>query len=114
QKRGLDLSFLKDERGRWSSPRCIAANGLAEVNCLIPPVDTSDANDVSTIAAHATWLEVAAMDWIGWQIDLTLLKHQSAVTLLLEGIFYSLALVVGAMLATMGFALAFGWLMGHG
>lgn len=114
QNYGLDLSFLKDERARWSSPRCIAANGLTDANCLIPPIDTSDASDVSTIAAQATWLEVATADLLGWRIDLTLLKHQSAVGLLLQGILYSFALVLGAILATIAFALAFGWFMGPG
>lgn len=114
EKHGLDDDFLKDEMHRWSSPRCITANGMTEANCLIPPVDTSDAKDVSTIASQATWLEVKAADWLGWQIDLTLLKHESAVSLLIDGILYSLVLVAGAMLSTMAFALGLAWLMGHG
>jgi polar amino acid transport system substrate-binding protein len=111
---GLDDAFLLDEQRRWASPRCIAADGMTEANCLIPPVDTSDANDISTVAARATWLEDAAADWLGLRLDLSVLKHQSAVDLLFQGIGYSLALVVGAVLATATFALAFAWLMGHG
>ena len=111
---GLESAFLKDEQRRWSSPRCTAADGMTEANCLIPPVDTSDANDTSSVAAQVAWLEDAADDWLGLHLDLSLLKHQSAIGLLLEGMGYSLALVIGAMLATTAFALGFGWLMGRG
>lgn len=113
-KHRLDDIFLQDEQRRWASPRCIAADDMTEANCLIPPVDTSDANDISSVAAQATWLEGAAADWMGLRLDLSLLKHRSALGLLLEGVGYSLALVAGAVVATMGFALGFGWLMGHG
>ncbi|MEJ0016085.1 MAG: hypothetical protein WDN25_05870 [Acetobacteraceae bacterium] len=66
------------------------------------------------MAAQATWLEDAAAEWLGIRINLTLLKHESAVRLLFEGVGYSLALVVGAMLATTAFALGLAWLMSHG
>jgi ABC-type amino acid transport system permease subunit len=111
---GLESAFVKDEQRRWTSPRCIAADGMTEANCLIPPVDTSDANDTSSVAAQVVWLEEAADERFGLHLDLSMLKHQSAIGLLLQGVGYSLALVIGAMLATTVFALGFGWLMGRG
>jgi polar amino acid transport system substrate-binding protein len=76
--------------------------------------DTSDANDISMMAAPAAWLEVAAMDWLGLRLDLSTLKQRSTVGLLLEGAGYSLALVVGVVLTTAAFALSLAWLMTHG
>ena len=112
---GLDDVFLRDEQRRWGSPRCIAADGTANANCAIPLVaDTSDANDISMMAAPAAWLEVAAMDWLGLRLDLSTLKQRSTVGLLLEGAGYSLALVVGVVLTTAAFALSLAWLMTHG
>lgn len=111
---GLDDVFLLEEQSRWALPRCIAADGMVEANCLIPPVDTSDANDVSMMAAQAAWLEKAATNWLGLRLDLSPLKHQSAIGLLLEGVGYSLALVVGVVLTTTAFALSLAWLMTHG
>jgi len=111
---GLNDAFLLDEQRRWSSPRCIAADEMVAANCLIPPIDTSDAADISSVAGQATWMEDTAADWLGVRLDLSLLKHQSAVGLLFESVGYSLALVVGSMIATTAFALGFAWLMGHG
>jgi polar amino acid transport system substrate-binding protein len=109
---GLDDAFLPDEQRRWASPRCNAADAMSEINCLIPPVDTSDAQDISSVAGHVTWLEEASGHWLGLRLDLSLLKHKSAIGLLFEGVGYSLALVVGSLVATTAFALAFAWLMG--
>ncbi len=111
---GLDDAFLLDEQRRWASPRCMAADGTVETDCLTPAVDTSDANDISMMARQAAWLEKAAMDWLGLRLDLSPLKHQSAIGLLLEGVGYSLALVVGVVLTTSAFALSLAWLMTHG
>ncbi|MGC1407400.1 MAG: transporter substrate-binding domain-containing protein [Acetobacteraceae bacterium] len=111
---GVDDVFLGGEQRRWASPRCIAADGTAVADCLIPPADTSDANDISMMAAPAKWLEEAAKHWLGLRLDLSPLKHQSAVGLLLEGVGYSLSLVVGVVLTTSAFALSLAWLMTHG
>jgi hypothetical protein len=74
---GLDDVFLRDEQRRWGSPRCIAADGTANANCAIPLVaDTSDANDISMMAAPAAWL--------GLRLDLLPLKQRSTVGLLLR------------------------------
>ena len=82
---GLDDVFLRDEQRRWGSPRCIAADGTANANCAIPLVaDTSDANDISMMAAPAAWLGAAATEWLGLRLDLLPLKQRSTVGLLLR------------------------------
>lgn len=109
----LDDAYLQEAQRRWSSPNCTVAGGLAP-GCLIPPVDTSDAADASPIADMVTRFEQAVAAWFDWRLDLSLLKHQSTIGLLSEGVLYSLALVTGAMVTTVVFALGFAWLMGRG
>ncbi len=111
---GLDDAFLLNEEPRWASPRCVAADGTTNTSCLIPPVDTADASDVSAMAARAAWLERVTTNRLGLRLDLSLLKHRSAIGLLIGGVCYSLALVVGTVLTTTACALSFAWLMTHG
>ena len=111
---GLGLAFLTQEQQRWFSPGCITASGAIETKCLTPPVNDSDANDTSGFAPVAAWLEAAARRWFGVRIDLWMLRRQSTVDVLEGGIGYSLTCVAGTLVATAGFALAFGWLLGCG
>src|SRR6202012_5743412 len=97
---GLNEAFLVGAEGGWASPRCVAAGDLVEASYLIPPGGT-DGHRVSSLAGQAAWLETAAQDWLGLRLDLAMLKRQSAVNLLLQGVGYSLALVGGCAVATM-------------
>lgn len=114
QAHKLDQAFLRQEQRRWSAPGCLTDDGAAEADCLTPPSDNSDANDVSGFAPRAVWLEAAALNWFGVRLNLSLLERQSTLDLLLGGIAYSLALVFGTLLATTAFALAFSRLMASG
>ena len=111
---GLDVAFLTEEQRRWASPGCVTAGGAIEAGCVTPPTDDSDANDMSGFASQAAWLEATAADWFGARLDLSMLRRQSTVDLLLGGIGYSFALVAGTLLATAGLALAFARLLGSG
>ena len=109
----LDLSFLERERQRWADSSCVAANGAPIETCLMPPVKNTRP-DRSYIADQATWLERAAADWLGVKIDLALFKNRDTLGLVLNGIAYSLALIVGTLISTTIFALGFGRLMVSG
>jgi polar amino acid transport system substrate-binding protein len=114
QANHVDTAFLTQQQRIWSAPGCVSASGTIEARCLIAPADASDVNDIDSFAAQAVWLEQFAANWFGISLDLSLLKHRSTVTLLVEGIGFSLALIAGTLLATAGFALLFGRLMGLG
>jgi ABC-type amino acid transport system permease subunit len=111
---GVDTAYLTEEQKRWSTPGCVAADGSPVASCLLPPADDTDALDIARIAPEAKWLEAFSAKWFGIRLDLSLLEHASTLSLLLEGIGFSLALVLGTMLSTLGFALLFGRLMGWG
>jgi polar amino acid transport system substrate-binding protein len=110
----IDASFLESERQRWVDPACIAADGAPIESCLMPPVNNTRPADRSIIAQQATWLERAAVDWFGVKVDLSIFKNRDTFGLVLNGIAYSLALIVGTLLSTTVFALGFGRLMVSG
>lgn len=110
----IDLSFLESERQRWTDPSCIAPDGGPVDACLMPPVNNARPADRSTVAAQATWLEGIAADWFGIKVDLSLFKNRDTLGLVLNGVAYSLALIVGTLLSTTVFALGLGRLMVSG
>jgi polar amino acid transport system substrate-binding protein len=109
----LDLSFLEREHRQWADGSCVAANGAPIATCLMPPVKNARP-DKSYIADEASWLERTAAEWFGVKIDLALFKNRDTLGLVLNGIAYSLALIVGTLLSTTVFALGFGRLMVSG
>ncbi|WP_377153844.1 transporter substrate-binding domain-containing protein [Roseateles sp. UC29_93] len=98
--------WLEAQRRRWSSPPCDAPAALEPAPCLDPPRDNHLAP--TPIADAVERLE----DWLQehWRLEVTLamLKTRVALRLFLEGIGYSVALVVGAVLSTVLLALGFG------
>jgi len=110
----LDTTFLQAEQARWSSSACVAEDGTPEPVCLMPPADLSNTRDATAFAPQATWIERSFRGWFGITLGLSLLKDRSSFSLLLQGIGYSLALIVGSQMATTVFALAFGRLMDAG
>jgi ABC-type amino acid transport substrate-binding protein/ABC-type amino acid transport system permease subunit len=110
----LDRSFLEQERDKLRNPACLGADDAPAPACLMQPVDNSDATDASAMTPYVAWVERMLAEVFGFNADLSLLRNRSTVGLLLEGIGYSLALVLGTQASTLAFALGFGWLMIHG
>jgi ABC-type amino acid transport system permease subunit len=77
----------------------------------MPPVNNARPADKSSVAAQAAWLEQAAAGWFGVKLDLSLLKNRDTFGLVVNGIAFSLALIVGTLISTTVFALGFGRLM---
>lgn len=97
--------FLEDQRSLWSSPACIAAGATPAPGCLGEPSDTtlpptSFAPDVDRFEA---WLR----DTLGISITLPMLKTEVAFEAFLRGIIFSLVLVVGSIISTLGLAMLF-------
>ena len=104
ERHQLPTQFLADQRARLSAPGCVMADGSPEPACLFPPVDTSIGDRESVLAPAAAALEAALSAWFGLTVDLTVVKKEASASLVLEGIGYSLAMVAGSMVTTLGFA----------
>ncbi len=111
QAHHLDLSYLRSERAKWSGAGCITPDGGPKEGCLGPPVNITEPTDNSAIAPYATWLERRMAGWFGLQVDLSLFRNETTFGLLLEGISYTLVLIVGTQISTAVFALGFSRLM---
>jgi len=114
QANRIDTTFLWNEQERWSSMSCIAADGSPRPDCLAPPVRMSEVNDTTVVAVHEVSSDASLLVRLEAAAGLPFLQERGASSLLLQGIGYSLALIVGAQVATALFALVFGRLMGFG
>ncbi|MDA0702009.1 MAG: transporter substrate-binding domain-containing protein [Proteobacteria bacterium] len=110
RKHRIGTTFLEKQRDLWSSPRCNIATGGADPDCVLPALDnvmapTSFSDAVNRIEG---WFD----DSLGLEISLPMFKTESAWSLLKSGVFYTVVLVVGALAATLAFALLLGAAMG--
>lgn len=103
---GVVTPWLAAQQVRWSAPPCSAASAPDVAACIDPPRDNRLAPTRLAGAAHAveSWLHTH----LGVEVTLAMLKTQVALHLFLDGVGYSLALVAGAVLATVLIALGFG------
>ncbi len=106
---GLDLSFLDQQRARWSTSTCIGPNGLPSPDCIVPPTDTSTDDRPTSFADTLSGIEIDVRTWLGIGIDLSILKSTATFGLMIEGILYSLALICGSMVSTLCFSFGFAW-----
>ena len=106
RRHGIDTTVLEAEQLRFSAPPCLGATAPGDPRCVAAPHDNRLAPTAfaPAVASFETWLQQAA----GMQLTLAMLKTQVALKLFLQGIGFSLALVGGAMAATMALALGFG------
>lgn len=110
----LDLAFLTSEQAKWRDPTCLDANDAPRERCLTPPVSDSQATDLSIVAPYVASVERVAASWLGLPIDLSLFRNRTTFGLVLEGIGFTLSLVLGTQLSTIFFALGFSRLMTGG
>ncbi|MFS2033043.1 transporter substrate-binding domain-containing protein [Polaromonas sp. CT11-55] len=106
QKHGVDSPFLAQQRKLWSSSTCAQISALNDPACVKAPLDNQ--LPPTSFAAKVDQLEHFIYQATGTRVTLAMFKTWVALDLLLEGVWFSLLLVVGAVLATWGFALAFG------
>lgn len=103
---GVVTPWLAAQQVRWSAPPCSAASAPDDAACVDPPRDNRLAP--TRIASAAQALERWMQAHLKVEVTLAMLKTQIALKLFLNGVAYSLALVAGAVLATMVIALGFG------
>jgi ABC-type amino acid transport substrate-binding protein/ABC-type amino acid transport system permease subunit len=99
--------FLEEQRARFAAPECVTSGGAVVRSCLLPAVDTAASDLPSMLAPFAAGMEAWLSGWFGLHADLAIFKSQASVALLIEGIGYSLAMVIGSMITTVAFAFGF-------
>jgi ABC-type amino acid transport substrate-binding protein/ABC-type amino acid transport system permease subunit len=108
QAHHLDTSYLTEQHALWSGANCLDAASRPVAGCAEPPVVSNRGDTRSAIADTATAIETLVLGWTGVPVDLGLLKSRTMLDLLVNGIEYSLMLVVGSVLATAGFGFILG------
>jgi polar amino acid transport system substrate-binding protein len=106
QAHGVATPWLAEQQARWSSPPCDDATVRGDPHCVAPPRDNQLAP--TTMAPAVERLEHWLLAHWGLEVTLAMLKTRVALGLFLEGVGFSVALVVGAVLATVLLALGFG------
>ena len=106
----IRLGFLEQQRAVWRRPACNTATASTDPNCVLAPLDatlkpTSFAGDVT---AFERWVDKGT----GIDLSLPMLKTAPAWSLFQDGIAFSLILIAGALVATLGFAVLLGAAMG--
>ncbi|EJL90095.1 periplasmic component of amino acid ABC-type transporter/signal transduction system [Polaromonas sp. CF318] len=106
RKHGVDSPFLAQQRKLWSSSTCAQISALNDPACVKAPLDNQ--LPPTSFAARVDQLEHFIYQATGTRVTLAMFKTWVALDLLLEGVWFSLLLVAGAVFATWAFALAFG------
>ncbi len=106
----IGMNFLEQQKAVWQSPACNTDTGPTNPACVLPALNaelkpTPFARQVSAFEA---WLEA----WSDIDLSLPMLKTAPAWSMFKDGVLNSLILIVGALAATLGFALLFGAAMG--
>lgn len=106
RRHGVPAPWLEAEQQRWSQPPCDSAAARDDARCADPPYDNrlQPTPFAAAVDRFERWLE----DTAGWHVTLAMLKTEVALHLFLAGVGMSLALVAGAVAATVGLGLAFG------
>ncbi len=102
----IGTGFLERQRVVWNRPECNTDTGSTNPACVLPALDA--ALQPTPFAGRATAIE----DWVeartGVDFSLPMFKTMPAWSLFKDGIVNSLILVVGALSATLLFALVLG------
>lgn len=106
KKHGVDSPFLAQQRRLWSGSNCAQISALNDPACVMAPLDNQ--LQPTSFAPLVDRLENFIYHTTGTRVTLAMFKTWVALDLLLEGVWFSVLLVVGAVLATWAFALAFG------
>jgi ABC-type amino acid transport substrate-binding protein/ABC-type amino acid transport system permease subunit len=112
ERHPIPVTYLTEARQRLADPACAPKDGAIPTACLAQPVDTAIGDAPSVLAHWADWAETALRDWFGSAVDLSIFRRQATLSLITEGALYSIAMVVGSMITTVGFAFLFAELAG--
>jgi polar amino acid transport system substrate-binding protein len=106
----IGTAFLARQQEVWARPECNNDAGSTNPGCILPPANAElqPTPFAGKITAFETWFT----DLTGFVLTLPMLKTAPAWSLFLNGVVNSLVLIGGALAATLGFALLFGFAMG--
>lgn len=105
QQHGVASPFLVQQRAAWAGDCAKPLQG-AGVNCLLPPRDNQ--LQATLFAVNINALEARILQASGLKVTLAMFKTRVAMSLFIDGVVFSLLLVAGAVLATLGVAAGFG------
>jgi len=106
KKDGVNSPFLEQQRLLWASSRCSQIISLTDPACVLAPLDNQ--LQPTPFAQRVDQLEDYIHKVTGTKVTLAVFKTWVALDLLFEGVWFSILLVAGAVLATWGFAQIFG------
>lgn len=106
KKYGVNSPFLEQQRLLWGSSRCAQITSVTDPACVLAPLDNQ--LEPTSFAPLVDRLETFIHRATGMKVTLAMFKTWVALDLLVEGVWFSVLLVSGAVLATWAFALAFG------
>lgn len=106
RKNKIAAGFLESQKEVWARPECNTAEGNRDPACILPPLDAAlePTPFIGNVVAVEQWIA----DNTGLSVSLPMFKTMPAWTLFQSGVVNSLYLVVGALGATLFFALLLG------
>jgi ABC-type amino acid transport substrate-binding protein/ABC-type amino acid transport system permease subunit len=105
EQHGVASPFLVQQQAAWAGD-CANSATPAGGNCLLSPRDNQ--LQPTLFAVNINALEARILEASGLKMTLAMFKTQVAMSLFIDGVVFSLLLVAGAVLATLGLAAAFG------
>ena len=110
RKHRIGTAFLEHQEDVWQRPDCNTAAGSTNGACLLPALDASlqPTPFAGRVDAFEEWFEKR----FGLDVTFPMLKTVPALSLFLNGVVNSLILIAGALTATLGFSIAFGFALG--
>lgn len=106
----IGTGFLEQQQAVWQRPDCNIEAGAANDVCVLPPfnAELQPTPFAGSVAAFEAWFG----SWTGIELSLPMLVTAPAWSMFKDGVANSLVLIVGALLATLAFALLFGRALG--
>ncbi|MCW5736558.1 MAG: transporter substrate-binding domain-containing protein [Enhydrobacter sp.] len=110
RKHRIGTAFLENQMKVWQRPECNTADGSTNRACILPALHASlqPTQFADRVNAFEGWFEGK----FGLDLTLPMLKTVPALSLFLNGVVNSLILIAGALVATLGFAILFGFALG--
>lgn len=112
RKHRIGTAFLEQQQAVWQRPDCNTEAGGANDACVLPPFDAElkPTPFAGSVAAFEAWFESRT----GIDLTLPMLTTAAAWSMFKDEVANSLILIAGALVATLGVALLFGWAQGSG
>lgn len=106
----IGTAFLEKQQAVWSRPDCDTDRASVNAACVLPAL--SNELKPTTFAPAVQRVESWSAKTLGIDLALPMLRTEPAWALFKSGIVYTLILVIGALAATLAFALLLGAAMG--